>query len=104
MAYGTILVLYPNVSRLADKVKKLFLKPPAMIELFKINAPDTPSQRLGTWLDSSVCYAENFQIVCSAVSDLDRGDASSIAILQEIFSDKLTEGTINKTWAIFMRI
>jgi hypothetical protein len=78
-----------------------------MIELFKINAPDTPSPErthLGTWLDSIVYYAENFQVVCSAVSELDKGDASSVAILQEIFSDKLTEGTIYKTWAIFMHI
>jgi hypothetical protein len=43
MAYGTILVLYSNVYNLADKTKKLFIKPPAMIELLKINAPDTPS-------------------------------------------------------------
>jgi hypothetical protein len=42
-AYGTILVLYRNVNKLADKVKKLFMKPPAMIELFKINVPDTGS-------------------------------------------------------------
>jgi hypothetical protein len=27
MEYGIILVLYPNVNKLADKVKKLFTKP-----------------------------------------------------------------------------
>jgi hypothetical protein len=55
-------------------VKKLFMKPPAMIELFKINVPDTGSPertQWGTWLDSIVYYAENFQIVCSALTELD---------------------------------
>jgi hypothetical protein len=34
-----------------------------------------------------VYYAENFEIFCCEVSELDRDDASSIATLQEIFND-----------------
>jgi hypothetical protein len=43
---GTALLLlfYPNVDKLAAKKagKKIFVKSPARIELFKNNAPDTP--------------------------------------------------------------
>jgi hypothetical protein len=38
----TIRVLYPNVHMLAANGKKIFVKSPARIELFKNKAPDTP--------------------------------------------------------------
>jgi hypothetical protein len=88
-----ISVLYPNVKKLVANGKKIFVKSPARIELFKNNTPDTPLPptpvitRWGTWLDATVYYAENFEIFCSVVNEFDGGDASSVTILQDIFQD-----------------
>jgi hypothetical protein len=38
-------------------------------------------------MDATVYYAENFELFYSVVSDLDRDDASCIAMLQEMFND-----------------
>jgi hypothetical protein len=86
-------VLYPNVDKLVANGKKIFVKSPARIELFKNKAPDTllpPTPvitRWGTWLDATVYYAENFEVFCSVVNEFDGNHASSITILQDIFQD-----------------
>jgi hypothetical protein len=49
-----------------------------------------PLQVIMPWktsLDATVYYAVNFELSCSVVSDLDRDNASSIAILQKMFTD-----------------
>jgi hypothetical protein len=62
----TIRVLYPNVDKLVANGKKIFLKSPARIELFKNKVPDTPLPPTplitwwGTWLDATVYNAQNF--------------------------------------------
>jgi hypothetical protein len=57
-------VLYPNVGNLADNGKKIFVKSPTRIELFKNKASDTPLPPVitwwETWLDATVYYAQNF--------------------------------------------
>jgi hypothetical protein len=89
----TICVFYPNVDKLVANGKKIFMKLPARIELFKNKAPDAPLPqtpvvtRWGTWLDATVYYAENFEIFCSVVNEFDGDYASSITILQDIFQD-----------------
>jgi hypothetical protein len=88
----TIHVLYPNVDNLVANRKKILVKSPARTELFKNKAPDTllPTPVIthwGTWLDAIVYYAENFKIFCSVVNELERDDASSVALLQDIFKD-----------------
>jgi hypothetical protein len=86
-------VLYPNVDKLVAIGKKIFVKSPARIELFKNKAPDTPLPptpvitRWETWLDTTVCYAENFEIFCSVVNEFGGDVTSSITILQDIFQD-----------------
>jgi hypothetical protein len=70
----TIRVLYPHRDKLVANGKKIFVKSPARIELFKNKAPDTPLPptavitRWGTWLDATVYYGENFGIFCSVVN------------------------------------
>jgi hypothetical protein len=89
----TIRVLYPHRDKLVANGKKIFVKSPARIELFKNNAPDTPLPptpvitRWGTWLDATVYYGENFEIFCSVVNEFDVDDASSVTIMQDIFQD-----------------
>jgi hypothetical protein len=89
----TICVLYPNVDKLAANEKKIFVKLPARIQLFKNKATDTPLPptpvitQWGTWLDATVYYTENFDIFCSVVNEFDRDDTSSITILQDVLQD-----------------
>jgi hypothetical protein len=86
-------VLYPNVDTLVANGKKIFVKSPARIQLFKNKAPYTrlpPAPvitRWGTWLDANVYYTENFEIFCSVINVFDGDDATSITILQDIFQD-----------------
>jgi hypothetical protein len=75
-------------------VKKIFMKSPTRIELFKIEVPDTqlpPTPIITHWgmwlLDVIVYHAENFEIFYSVINELYRDDASSVAILQDIFKD-----------------
>jgi hypothetical protein len=89
----TIGVLYPNVDKLVANRKKIFVKSPARIEVFRNKAPDTPLPptpvitRWETWLDATAYYAENFEIFCSVVNEFDGDNTSSIIIVQDIFQD-----------------
>jgi hypothetical protein len=86
-------VQYPNVDKLVANGKKIFVKSLARKELYKNKAPDTPLPpiaviiRWGTWLDAIVYFAENSEIFSSVVSEIDRDDASSVSILQDIFKN-----------------
>jgi hypothetical protein len=61
----TISVLYPTVDKFAANEKKIFVKLPARIQLFKNKAPVTPLPptpvitQWGTWLDATVYYTKN---------------------------------------------
>ena len=87
----TIRVLYPNVDKLIANTKKVFVKSPSRVKIFKTRAPNTPLPptpvitRWGTWVDAVKYYATNFELVYFVVNELDREDASSIAILQDVF-------------------
>jgi hypothetical protein len=71
----------------------MFAKSPARTQLFRNKAPGTPlpptrvNTHWGIWLDAIVYYAENFEIFSTVVNELDRDDASSIAIFQGTFKD-----------------
>jgi hypothetical protein len=86
-------VFYPNVDKLVANGKKIFVKSPARIKLFKKQSsrhftPPTPVITWwGTGLDATVYYAEKFEIFCSVVNEFEGDDASSITILQDIFQD-----------------
>jgi hypothetical protein len=56
---------------------------------------------LGTWMDATLYYAENFELFYSVVSDLDKDDASCIAMLQEMFNDS-NEVKVLKTDLIYI--
>jgi hypothetical protein len=55
-------MFYSNVEKLVGNGKKIFVKSPGRIELFKNKAPDIPLPptpvitRWGTWLDDTMYY------------------------------------------------
>jgi hypothetical protein len=86
----TICVLYPNVDKLVANGKKIFVKSPARIQLFRNKAPDTslpPTPVITHWEPGRMLLffcAENFWNICSVQNKIDRDDVSSISILQDI--------------------
>jgi hypothetical protein len=81
----------PNAHKLVANGKKIFVRSAARIEPFENKTLDTPLPptpvitRWGTWLDVIVHYAENVEIFCSVLNELDRDHETSIAILKDIF-------------------
>ena len=73
---------FPHVDTLISNVKKIFLKAPSRIEVFKNAAPDLalPPQpvltRWGTWLNAALYYANNFDTIKTVVDSLNPEEAS----------------------------
>lgn len=63
----TIRLQFPLVNKLISSGKKIFLKAPLRIEMFRQRLPDIPLPpepvltRWGTWLDAAIYYADNFE-------------------------------------------
>ena len=96
----TIRSLYPNIDKLVSNGKKVFVKAPTRIDLFKnknpnISLPPTPTViRWGTWLSAVVYYADNFDTFKSVMDELDKDDASSIEIVQNLLSDNNSKNDV----------
>lgn len=61
-------------------MKKVFLKVPARVELFRRNTPETPLPpsvitRWGIWLKAAVYNCENFKTIKKVVNLLNADDA-----------------------------
>ena len=88
-----IRLLYPNVDKLVSNGKNFFLKSPSRIDLFREKNPDLPLPpapvitRWGTWLSAVLYYGTNFESFASVVNELNKNDASSIEIVQDLLKD-----------------
>lgn len=66
-------------------MKKIFLKAPSHVHLFKENYPQTPLPpepvitRWGTWLQAAAYYCDNFSVIEDVISKLDIDDDSENA-------------------------
>jgi hypothetical protein len=88
----TVRASYPDVDKLISNVKKVFIKAPKRVEIFREKASDLnlPPQpiitRWGTWIDAVSYYAYHFESVKEVINSLDPEGASSIQISQNILS------------------
>jgi hypothetical protein len=78
-------VLYPNADKLETNVKKIFATSPA-IKVFKSKAADITFPRplvihRGNLIQCHCVLRRKLYVFCSVVNELDKGDASSIAVL-----------------------
>lgn len=93
--------LYPEVDKLISNGKKVFVKAPTRIDLFKAKNPDLalPPRpivtRWGTWLEAVVYYADNFENIKSVIDELNKDDASSIEILQNLLKDSTLQNKLS---------
>lgn len=84
---------YCKVNKIIVNVKKVFLKAPYRVAIFKdkaSNVPLPPAQiltRWGTWIRAALYYCEHLEIIKSIVDALDKEDAISIAKSQKYFSE-----------------
>lgn len=84
---------FPKVDLLISNTKKVFLKAPARVNIFKEMCPNIslPPQpiitRWGTWLDAAFYYARNFDKVKEVVNTLNENDARSIQNVQELYNN-----------------
>lgn len=82
--------LFPDVDILISNIKKIFLKAPSRIQLFKSIAPNLnlPPQpiltRWGTWISAAIYYATNFEKIIEIIDQLNEEDAASIKITKYI--------------------
>jgi hypothetical protein len=82
---------YPDVDKLISNIKKVFIKAPKRVEIFREKAPDLnlpPAPiitRWGTWIDAASYYAHNFETIKKVIDSLDPEDPS-IQISQSVLS------------------
>lgn len=82
--------LFPEVDKIISNGKKVFIKSPSRIQIFKEMAPDLslPPQpiltRWGTWIAATLYYCNNFDTVKHIINSLNEEDASSIGILKNV--------------------
>jgi len=76
-----IRIHFPNVDELINNVKKVFLKAPSRIQIFKTMAPDIPLPprpvltRWGTWLNAPMYYCDHFELI-KEIINLDQGSGT----------------------------
>lgn len=73
----TVRTEYPLVNKLISNVKKVFLKAPLRVQLYKerlpgVSLPPEPViTRWGTWIKAAIFYAEHFEGIKQLILDLD---------------------------------
>ncbi|CAH1103179.1 unnamed protein product [Psylliodes chrysocephalus] len=84
---------FPLVNDMINFVKKLFLKAPIRIQLYKEKCPNIslPPQpvitRWGTWLDAAMFYADNYETVKSVIDDLTDSSSSALMSSKKLFKN-----------------
>lgn len=96
----TIRSCYPLVDKLVSSVKKIFVKAPSRVQIFRTIAPDTPLPpqpiltRWGSWLEAALYYSEHLPKIREVVKALDPNEAASIELAQQTLSSKELESNL----------
>lgn len=85
---------FPYVNKLISTVKKVFLKAPTRVQLYKERLPNTPLPpqpiitRWGTWLKAAIFYADNFSEINDLISELDDDNSHCLLEAKEVLQQK----------------
>ena len=91
---------YPEVEALVSNVKKVFVKAPSRVRLFRELAkifplpPQPVIGRWGSWLEAVSYYAENLNEVKAVIDSIQPEDAAAICVSQKCFSRSGIENEI----------
>lgn len=94
----TIHQQFQNVDDLIANFKKVFLKAPLRVQVYKEKLPDLPLPpapvltRWGTWIESAIFYADHIEEIKSVVQEFDAKAAACI----EKSQCRLTQKNIKK--------
>ncbi|KAF0760196.1 DUF659 domain-containing protein [Aphis craccivora] len=86
--------MFPNVNKLVNNIKKIFLKAPSRVEVYREimqNIPLPPEPvltRWGTWLEAVVFNASHFEGLKSVITRLDPDSSASIKKCSDIIKIK----------------
>ncbi|XP_055493525.1 uncharacterized protein LOC129698403 [Leucoraja erinacea] len=86
--------LFPNVDRLVSNAKKIFLKAPSRVQLFKEKAPEIPLPpqaaltRWGTWLSAVHYFAAHFETIKEIVNCFEEEESAAVRIVSEIMQNQ----------------
>jgi hypothetical protein len=87
---------FPKVDQLISNCKKIFLKAPSRVQIFKEIAPNIPLPpqpvltRWRTWLTAAFYYCEHFGIIKNIIMKLEN-DATSIEKVIDLITDRELE-------------
>jgi hypothetical protein len=87
----TIRALFDDVDLLIANSKKVFLKAPARIRIFREVAPELPLPpepvvtRWGTWISAARYYASNYETICQVFERLEE-DAEAVRKVKRLLS------------------
>jgi len=91
---------FPKIDELVSNTKKIFLKAPSRIDLFKTEAPGIPLPptpiltRWGTWISASMYYCEHIEAIRNVIQKLNPEDAVSIDKVQKLISQDQVEANL----------
>lgn len=91
---------FPEIDTLISNVKKIFLKAPSRVLLFKSIAPEIsmPPEpiltRWGTWLSAANYYCEHFHVIKAVVNELNKNDSTAIKKSQELLAKQELEASL----------
>jgi len=91
---------FKKVDELISNAKKVFLKAPSRIQIFKDEAPAVPLPptpvitRWGTWLDAAVYYADHVTDIRKVFNKLDPEDAVAIQKCHTLLNDPSLEANL----------
>ncbi|XP_060837117.1 uncharacterized protein LOC132919483 [Rhopalosiphum padi] len=80
--------MYPDVNSLINNIKKVFLKAPYHVQVYKELLPDIPLPpepvltRWGTWLEAAVFNCDHFQGLKKVIEELSKQKSPSQSILK----------------------
>jgi len=99
--------LFSSVDKLIFNIKKVFLKCPSHIEIFRkvlpnISLPPQPIiTRWGTWINAAIYYCENIQNIRNIIEQFDTDNAVSILQAKEVLSEKSLDSSLIYIKSIF---
>lgn len=91
---------FPKIDSLISNGKKIFLKAPSRVLIFKNNAPGIPLPpqpiitRWGTWLEAATYYCDNYKAFCEVINMLNEEDAVSIEHVKKLIQEPTLEGNL----------
>jgi len=89
-----------KIDSLISNGKKIFLKAPSRVLIFKNNAPCIPLPpqpiitRWGTWLEAATYYCDNYKAFCDVINMLNEKDAVSIEHVKKLIQEPTLEGNL----------